>query len=284
MKFRKFFIILIPLLLFGCVKKKVLSSNENPKRIVCLSPGEAEILCAIGAENLIVARTDFCDYPESLKSKPSVGGFDGKSLNIEAIISKKPDLVYGSKGMHDFLKQPLENMGVKVYLSDPYSFEALYDEIRCISKMTDLQENGDRLISQIQDDIGPQGWEEYKQVYFEIMNNPYMTCGSTSFLHNVIVFAGGSNIFSDLKSPYPMINEEEIIKRNPQVIIIPEENGITFDSLKKRSGWTSIDAVKNNRIIFVDASLVCRPGPRIGKATSDLAKKIQKLWNINLYP
>ena len=52
-----------------------------------------------------------------------------------------------------------------------------------------------------------------------------------------------------------MTVQEEIIKRNPQVIIIPEENGITLDSLKKRSGWTSIDAVKNNRIIFVDASL-----------------------------
>lgn len=282
MKFKKILILLIPFILISCPKKHTINF-KNPQKIVCLSPGEAEILCAIGAENLIVARTDFCDYPKSLKSKPSVGGFDGKTLSIEAILSYNPDFVYGSVGMHDFLKKPLEDMGIKVYLSDPYSFEALYDEIRYISKVTDLQENGDRLISQIQDDIGPQYWEEYKKVYFEICNNPYMTIGYTSFLNNVIMFAGGINIFNDIKNPYPMINEEEIIKRNPEVIVIPEENNATLESIKNRPGWSSIDAVKNNRIIFID-STISRPGPRIGKATFNLAKQVYKLWNIDLYP
>lgn len=279
---KKFLLILIPFLLTGCLKKKAINPSENTKRIVCLSPGEAEILYSIGAENLIVARTDFCDYPESLKSKPSVGGFDGKSLSIEAIVSKNPDFVYGSKGMHDFLKKPLEDMGIMVHLSDPYSFEALYDEIRYISKVTDLQENGDRLINQIQDDIGPQGFEEYRKVYFEVWNNPYITCGS-SFIHNVIVFAGGANIFSDMEESYPMVNEEEIIRRNPEVIIIPKENNVTLESIKKRPGWNEIDAVKNNRIIFVDSSF-SRPGPRIGKETYKLSKQIQKLFDTDLHP
>lgn len=283
MKFKKLLLLFIPFVFLSCHKKNHFENNSSLK-IVCLSPGEAEILCNIGAENLIAARTDFCDFPESLKSKPSVGGFDGKSLSIEAILSYNPDFVYGSKGMHDFLKKPLEDMGIKVHLSDPYSFEALYDEIRYISKVTGHQENGDRLISQIQDDIGPQGWEEYKQIYFEVWNNPYMTCGYSSFLQNVIMFAGGNNIFHDLESPYPMINEEEIIKRNPEVIIVPKENNVTLESIKNRPGWTSIDAVKNNRIIFVDSSSILRPGPRIGKATKDLARQIYKFWNINLHP
>ncbi|HBP09267.1 MAG TPA: iron ABC transporter, partial [Treponema sp.] len=72
----------------------------SPQKIVCLSPSGAEILCALDSFDKIKARTDYCDYPEKLKSLPSVGGFDGKTLSIETILSYSPDFIYGSQGMH----------------------------------------------------------------------------------------------------------------------------------------------------------------------------------------
>ena len=68
--------------------------NQSKKRIVSLGPTATEILFAIAAENQIVARTDICDYPPEVKKIKSVGGFDGKSISLEAIISFEPDFVY----------------------------------------------------------------------------------------------------------------------------------------------------------------------------------------------
>ena len=59
----------------------------SPKKIVCLSPSGAEILCALDSFDKIKARTDYCDYPEELKKLSSVGGFDGKNAGIEGEIS-----------------------------------------------------------------------------------------------------------------------------------------------------------------------------------------------------
>ena len=101
-------------LLAGCSKKNVAGGKtgtgelEAPQRIVALSPASVEILFAIGAGNQVAAVSDLTDYPPEAVSLPKVGGFDGKTLSMEKIISYKPDLVYLAEGMHNFLIQELE--------------------------------------------------------------------------------------------------------------------------------------------------------------------------------
>ena len=104
--------------------------SKTAKRIVCLSPSGAEILCEIGAEKSIVSRTDFCDYPEKIRSVPSIGGFDGRTFSIESILSCKPDFVYGSKGMHDFLAPVLAKHKIELFLSTATSIQDLKNEIQ----------------------------------------------------------------------------------------------------------------------------------------------------------
>ena len=82
--------------------KTVEQTSQYPKAIVTLSPSAAEILYAIGAGDQIAAVSEYTDYPPEAASKPIVGGFDGKTLSIETIISFEPDLVYLSEGMVSF--------------------------------------------------------------------------------------------------------------------------------------------------------------------------------------
>ena len=117
-------------LIFSCFAKKPKTAESTyPKSIVALSPSAAEILFTIGAGDQVSAVSEFTDYPAEAKSKPVVGGFDGKTLSIETIMSYKPDLVYLTEGMHNFLISTLESNGIAYYISKGESIASVENEI-----------------------------------------------------------------------------------------------------------------------------------------------------------
>ena len=107
-----------------------------PQRIVALSPSAGEILFAVGAEDQIAAVSEFTDYPPEAASKPVVGGFDGKTLSMESILGFKPDFLYLTDGMHNFLIEQLDSYGIKYYLSKGDSIRAVMQEILDIGMLT----------------------------------------------------------------------------------------------------------------------------------------------------
>lgn len=262
--------ILVAFILCGC-KKATGSLEKVPSRIVCLSPSGAEILYAVGAGDKIVARTDFCDYPQEILGLPSVGGFDGNSISIERILSYKPDFVYGAKGMHDFIIEPLSALGIKTYLAESTGIETVLEEIEFMAELTGNKKKGVDCVEKIRSELPDITDSKAKfGVYYEVWYAPYMTAGKKSFINSIIEMAGGKNIFGQIEDPYPMVSEESIILENPQVILIPSQNGISLESVCQRNGWKNIDAVKNGRVYFVDGDLISRPGPRIVKSINEI--------------
>ena len=85
-------------------RKPKAATNGYPKSIVALSPSAAEILFTIGAGDQVSAVSEFTDFPPEAAAKPVVGGFDGKTLSIETIMSFKPDLVYITEGLKQTCK------------------------------------------------------------------------------------------------------------------------------------------------------------------------------------
>lgn len=252
--------------------------KKHAEHIVSLSPAATEILCAIGAHGQIAARTDLCDYPPEVKQIPSAGGFDGKSLSIEKILSFQPDLVYATKTMHDHLIEPLRSYGIRVYVSNADSVEEVIEEIGDMgiitghtSKAAAVQQHIHSTIIMIRNAIRN---KPVVRVYWEVWNSPYMSAGNTSFINDLIMKAGGTNIFADTANAYPLVSEEAIIARNPDIIIIPGTGSLTADMVTQRTGWNSIKAVKNKRIFFVDDNITSRPGPRIADALVILARAI----------
>lgn len=245
-------------------------------RIVVLSPSGCEILYAIGAGEKIAARTDFCNYPAQAGELPSVGGFDGKTLSIETIISYEPDMVYGAKGMHDFLKESCDQFGIELYLSTADSIQGVYDEISFMGEKTGCEKNAADLVASMKDSFAKiqkktakLSDKKRKSVYWEVWNNPYMSTGGSTFISELIYVCGGKNIFADIKDQaYPMVSEESILARNPQVIILPYGD---ISECAGRNGWKNLDAVKKNKIFNVNDDVFSRPGPRIVEAAETLS-------------
>ena len=138
----------------NCTKKDAQNPNVKakqsiPQRIVSLSPASTEILFAVGAENQIVAVSDFSDYPPQAQNLPKVGGFDGKTLSLEKILSFNPDFVYLTNVMHNHLIPHFESLNIDYYLSDANSFEQVKNEILQIAKITGHTSTGENLVKEI---------------------------------------------------------------------------------------------------------------------------------------
>ena len=272
-------ILIIMMMITGCSKKgtadfknaktsvntasvETVLKNSEPQHIIALSPA------AVGAGKQIAACSEYSDYPQEALLLPRVGGFDGKTLSIETILSYKPDFVYLTAGMHDFLIPSLEEFGIGYYVSKGTSIQDVLIEILTIAVITGHEEQGNTLVKQIESQIDEckKTSEHKKNVYWEVWNSPYMSAGKNSFINDIITTAGYKNIFGNVTEAWPIVSEETIIAKNPDIILIPATSGVTEESVKSRIGWENINAVKNGKIFIVDDNLVTRPGARIGES------------------
>lgn len=241
------------------------------KKIVSLTPAGSEILCKVDAFDAIAARTDFCNYPEILSSKPSTGGFSGDTVSIETILSFKPDFIYANKAAHSQLVEPLKKAGIPVYLSEAVTIEQICQEIQFIGLITGNYQKGLEIKNNMETFFEEMSKltvsKEKPTVYYEVWNQPLLSIGNKTFIDQMISIAGGTNIFADISEEFPFVSEETIIARNPEIIIVPEENGYSAEEIKNRSGWQNIDAVKNDKVFVINSDCFSRPGPRIADGT-----------------
>lgn len=254
--------------------------DTAPQKIVSLSPSETEGLFAIGLDEQIVGVSDNDDYPEAALSKPKMGGFQ---VNVESVVAAEPDLVVvtGTMIKEETIKS-LTDLGIKVFKSNPKTVTDVMDHIKMIGQITDHQAEAEQVVKQMQDELNQVTEavksvkeEDKKKVYIEF--SPGWTVGRGEFMDEMITLAGGTNVASDIEG-WSQINEENIIKANPDVILyaksVIDNNKTLAEIIKERSGWDQITAVKNDQVIGLDDNLLSRPGPRVTQGLIEVAKAI----------
>ena len=111
----------------------------------------------------------------------------------------------------------------------------------------------------MQADLSPVTSVRRKRVYVELSPRPLITIGAGSFLNELIDLAGGLNIFSDSEKDYPIVQQEEVIRRNPEVILVLHPVAVN-----NRTGWEHVDALKYDRVFAdINQDHLMRPGPRL---------------------
>ena len=110
----------------------------------------------------------------------------------------------------------------------------------------------------------------------EIGHNPLITAGKNTFINDIIEMSGGRNIGAASAQPYPAYSAEKLIVEDPDFIIIPVQDEKSKEEMYQTDKWKSLKAVKNNNILFIDADLLSRPGPRLVDAYEVIAKFIYK--------
>ena len=251
-----------------------------PQRIVSHVPSITETIFALGLGEKVVGVSDYCDYPEEAKSKPSIGNYFDPS--IENIVALDPDLVL-SDGHSESVKG-LDSLGITYMVIDPKDMDGIFKDIELLGKITGTEKEAEKLIKDIQKRISyviarvedaPR-----PKVFYIIdavdLNNPW-TAGPGSFIGSLITIAGGENIGAEALSPWAQFSIEQIVSSDPEIIILPAKHGTSFTSpevLMEHPAWGETTAVKQGRIYFIDGDLVDRTGPRVVDGLEELARII----------
>ncbi len=255
--------------------------NSPSQRVVSLAPSNTEILYAIGAGAQVVGRDSFSDYPAEVKSVQDIGG-SMDQYNTEAITALHPDLVLAGGINPPELVASLEKLGLTVYfLPNPTTLEEMYTNLETVGKLTGHGSAADTLVASLKSRVAEVDAKiatvtTRPTVYYELdatdPTKPY-TAGPGSFVDALIQRAGGVNFGAQLPSQYAQISLEQLLVVNPDFIILGDSAyGATPASVKQRSGWDNLGAVKNGNIFPFDDNLVSRPGPRLVDGLEALAK------------
>ena len=256
--------------------------NEIPQRIVSHVPSITETLFALGLGERVVGVSDYCDYPEEAKLKPSVGNYFNPS--IESIVALEPDLVL-TDGHSDSIKQLDELEPPITYIViDPKDIDGIFKDLELLGKVTGTEREAEKLIEDMQDSIAHiialvEGAPPVRVLYIIDATDPTLpwTAGPGSFVDWLITMAGGENIAAEAQGAWVQFSIEQIVSSDPEIIILPAKHGTTFTSpetLEGNPAWRKITAVKQGRIRIIDGDLVDRSGPRIVQGLEEMARII----------
>lgn len=253
---------------------RTVNVNVPVKSIVCLSPGHTEILYELGQQGKIKAISQQCDYPDETKTIEKAGSFI--KPDIEKIIKINPDVVISGGGIQKQTIYKLEKLKIPVLVLYPRDIKGIAGDTITIGRLTGTQDKAKGFAKKILDLIPPAGKTASITVYVELWGSPAMSAGGQSYIDDIIEAAGGQNIFKSSLSDYPKVSKEEIIKRNPDIILL------LYDSEKdyvKRKWFQPVNAGKNGNIFVFsgkESDVFLRPGPRVEQGIQKIKELINK--------
>ncbi|MDI6803625.1 MAG: cobalamin-binding protein [Bacteroidota bacterium] len=241
--------------------------KEKPSRIISLAPNITEILFALDSGKTLAAVTDYCDYPQAASTKPSVGGMIAP--NFEKISEIKPDLILMTvegNNQTDFNK--LLNLNYTVYVLKPKNIEGIFKSILDLGRIISAEGSANQLIIEMRRKQGiimnERRTQTLPKVFIVISLQPLISAGKETFINELVTSAGGINIAAESLLQYPIINREEVLKQNPDVIIVMSDGAKSIEDVVNRfPEWKKTEAFKKHKIKIVDADILSRPGPRI---------------------
>ena len=246
-------------------------------RAVALTASDCEIIFAIGAEEALVGRGEYCDYPAEVFDLPSLGS--GANTNIEQIIALEPEVVFLSM-MAQTQEQvdQLEKAGIKVVVSDAQDIEGTYTAIRLIGNVMGKQEEAELIVSDMDfifNEIKANRYDGTKTIYFEVSPLQWglWTAGTGTFMNEVAEMMGLKNCFDDVEG-WAAISEEQVLERNPDYIMNITmyfgEGPTPEEEIMARPGWENVTAVKNGNILNLPDNELSRPAPRLAEGAQML--------------
>ena len=253
---------------------RVVDVPSTPKRVVSTSPAVTEIMFALGAQDLLVGRTDFCTYPPKAQKIPSIGGIS--DLNIERILELKPDLIISGSMVDKKITEQMDKMGKPmVCVVGENRFDNLYVNIQKIGHLIGKDHEADSLNALLRERVNQLSTANghlstcYYVVGFGAGGD--FTAGGNTFINDMIRMAGGRNIAENITGwNYSL---EALMKEDPDYIIVRKEDSAAFCSMKP---YNSLSAVRKGNVIGIESSTFDLQVPRNIDAVLYLRQRMNK--------
>lgn len=246
----------------GCSSNEtndVQTSEVNPGEevVVATSVAVTEILDKLGVKVSGVPTTSY-DLPESTKDAIEVGS--PMNPDMEIIKSLNPSVVVSVDTLGEDYKKNFTQNNIPSEFVNLTNVDGLKETVKTLGERFDKIDKANEILKELEDKESILSSKEKNDEKVMILfgaPGSVMIGTDKSYVGNLVQICGGNNVFSEGSSSYIQVNMEEIIKANPDKILVmmhalPEETKKTVEQELAKDSWKSINAVKNNKVIYLD--------------------------------
>ncbi len=283
---------------------RTVTFENPPERAVANDVNLTEMMLVLGLDDQMIGYTGISGWKtldEEMRSGvKELPELSAKYPTKEVLVGADADFFfagwnYGMKVGGEVTPETLKPFGIKVYeltescshIMDKQkaSLEDMYNDILNLGKIFGVKSRAEALVEGYKSEI-----ESFKAklmnideglrvfVYDSGEDAPF-TAGRYAMPTALIEAAGGQNIMDDFNKSWGTVTWEEVVDRDPQVVVIVNYGDVTAEQKREymisNPAFKNISAVKNNRFVtleYVEAT----PGPRNIKAVKHLA---DAFWN-----
>ena len=263
-------------------------SAAPPVRIVSTTPSITEILYRLGAGDRVAGVTNYCRYPDEARRKPKIGTF--LQPNLETIVSLRPDLVVIQQNPVN-LAEKMKRLGLPVLELEMWDTAGILKAMETLGRAIGEPQAGTEAAAAIRAELGEvrarTAGLAARKMMFVVGRSPgtlegLIVVGKASYLSELIGVAGGINVFAGAAAAYPKVTLEEIIARDPDVIIDMGEMGesetltppLREATLRAWAKMPVLRAVREKRVYPVASDIFVVPGPRMVEAARQFARML----------
>jgi iron complex transport system substrate-binding protein len=232
-------------------------------RIVSLGPAITEQVCQLGAANQLEGVTTYCRLPEGGEARITrIGTVTG--ISAEQILGLRPDLVLATGLTHPRDVERLTALGIRVErLGYARDFESICGQMLRLGELLGAERKAGELVELARQRLAALAvtlaGRARTTVFVEIGARPLFTADRETFIHDMMVRAGGENVAADAKGGF--FSREQVLARDPEVIVV-----VTMETAaeEERAGWMAVGALRAaaaGRVHVMDAYAVCSPTP-----------------------
>ena len=249
------------------------STETAPQRIIAIAPSVTEMLFELGLGDRVVGVGDYAKWPPETAGKPKLGGlFDAR---LESIAGLKPDLAVLLPS-EERLRTNLEGMGVEVLTVPSDSIADVEEMAVLIGERCGASEAAEAFLDRWSSQLAPRTQENPSRVLLSVTREPghmadVLVAGPGNFLDELLQRLGMINVVSDAQMAYPQVGLEEIILRQPQIVIELQASPGNYDELSR--DWATVASgtgLTEVCVRVIAGNHVLIPGPRLPRLLREL--------------
>ncbi|UUE46137.1 vitamin B12 ABC transporter substrate-binding protein BtuF [Pectobacterium aroidearum] len=247
-----------------------------PQRVISLAPHATEMAYAAGMGEQLIAVSAWSDYPPEAKKLEQVASWQG--INLERILALKPDLILAwREGNPQRPLEQLANFSIPIVYLDAKTLDDIPASLRQLATYSRHPEQAERAATDFQQEIGRlrhtgEGQNAASlRVFIQFGTQPLFTSSQATLQSQIVSLCGAENIFSDSPVPWPQVSREQVLRRQPQAIII---GGSPDKIASVQAFWQPQLAVP---VITVDEDWFSRSGPRLLLAAQQICSQLTAL-------
>lgn len=277
---------------------RTVTFDAPPERAISNDVNLTEMMLVLGLADRMVGYTGISGW-KTLDEEMRAGveelpELSEKYPSKEVLVGADADFFfagwnYGMKVGGEVTPETLDPFGIQVYeltescthimQKDKASIEDMYDDLLNLGRIFDVEDKATSLVEGYRAELAAFTDNLEKDaalrvfVYDSGEDAPF-TAGLYAMPTALIEAAGGVNVMDDFNKSWGSVTWEEVVERNPEVIVIVNYGNVTAEQKREfmmsNPAFAELDAVKNDRFVtleYVEAT----PGPRNIRAIKTLA-------------